>query len=98
AADYEGTLTLWYSPLAGKSTNYRDRNFSNRDDHVSVFDWIRFPGLGESTFKGCTYDPFHTVVHFEGQDLHLVPHLEEPALIVWATEAQAVDFRSGAED
>lgn len=93
-----GRLTLWFSPGAGQSSDYRDRNFSNRDDHASVFDHIHFPELDQANYVGCDYDPFHTVIRFADHSLHLLPHFTEPAVILWTTEIQAVDFKSDRHD
>jgi hypothetical protein len=97
-AEFESALNLWFSPLAGESINYRDRNFSNRDDHVSVFDRITFPDLREDTFLRCDYDPFHSILHFKNQSLHLLSDYNRPAVICWSTKDLVVDFKTTAED
>jgi hypothetical protein len=38
-------LSLWIYPSPKTSLDYHDRNFSNRDDHTSIFDRITIPGL-----------------------------------------------------
>ena len=63
---------VWISPRAGESLDYRDRNFSCRDDHTRLFDRITLPGLSADEFVRCDYDAFHSVVHFREQRLHAV--------------------------
>ena len=64
-------LQLWISPRAGRSMEARDRNWSNRDDHTAVFERILLPGLDLGAFEGADYDPFHSVLRFKSQVLHL---------------------------
>jgi hypothetical protein len=66
-----GRMQLWISPQAGKSMRYKDRNFSNRDDHSDIFERILLPQLSPGEFVKCDYDPFHSVLHFKNQTLHL---------------------------
>lgn len=87
-------LELWLSPLAGSSAHYRDRNFSNRDDQSRLFDAITIRGLTEAAFKGCDYDPFHVVIRFEKQVMHVVPLVAHPAVAVWFDSPQVVDLKS----
>ncbi len=92
------TLDLWISPRAGSSLDYRDRNFSNRDDHTSIFDRISFPRLERKDFLGCDYDPFHSVVRFKGQTLHLATLWDRPVVLVWLEQAGVVDLKSDKQD
>jgi hypothetical protein len=91
-------LTLWISPQAGKSVDYRDRNFSCRDDHTCIFDRISFPELAGRKFTGCDYDAFHSVLNFEGQKLHVASLLDRPVVLVWAESPEVVDFKSDKQD
>ncbi len=59
-----GRLSIWISPLAGRSIDARDRNWSNRDDHTDVFDRILVPGLPLGELEHVDYDPFHSARHF----------------------------------
>ncbi|TFH05377.1 MAG: hypothetical protein E4H09_02085, partial [Spirochaetales bacterium] len=79
-----GELDLWISPQAGKSVDYRVRNFSCRDDHTSIFDAITFPELPARRFLSCDYDPFHSVLNFDGQKIHIASLLDEPVVLLWA--------------
>ena len=76
-------LELWISPQAGKSDDIRLRNFSNRDDHTTVFDRIRLNSLDPAEFTGCDYDPFHLVLHFGEERLHIAHHPDYPAAVLW---------------
>lgn len=97
-AVYDTTrLELWLSPLAGSSAHYRDRNFSNRDDYSSLFDAITVRGLKEADFIGCDYDPFHVVIRYQKQVMHVVPLADKPAVAVWFDEPQIVDLKSDKE-
>ncbi|MFO7957761.1 MAG: hypothetical protein R6X33_11765 [Candidatus Brocadiia bacterium] len=96
--DREGLLELWISPRAGESLDYRDRNFSCRDDHTRLFDRITLPGLSADRFEGCDYDPFHSTVRFEGQALHVLSLYDRPGVVLWCDAPQAVDFKSDKAD
>lgn len=92
------TLDLWISPQAGKSTDIAYRNFSNRDDHLSLFDFIFFPYLLAEHYQRCDYDPLHTVLHYSGVPgglrLHLAQHPDFPAVILWTDAPTAIDLKS----
>ena len=91
-------LELWWSPRAGISTDCADRNFSSRDAHLDVFEQIVLPGCGLEGFQRCDYDPYHTVLYFEKQTLHLALRHDLAAVLLWTEEAQVVDFKTGRED
>jgi hypothetical protein len=93
-----GRLQLWISPQAGKSMSYRDRNFSNRDDHSDVFERIVFPDLAAADFIACDYDPFHSVLRFKGQSLHIAQVYDQPVVLIWFEKDGVVDFKSAKED
>lgn len=95
---HKNVLELWISPKAGRSVDYRDRNFSCRDDHTTIFDRIQFPELGSKRFERCDYDPFHSVLHFGGQQLHLATLIDQPAVLIWTTAEEVVDFKSDKQD
>ena len=98
--DIEGhALILWCNPQAGKSDELRLRYFSNRDDHTTLFDRIRFNGLDPDTFERCDYDPYHMMLHFGGQRLHIVPHPDRPVVGVWSEGAPLlVDLKADKQD
>ena len=92
-------LELWISPQAGKDDDIRLRNFSNRDDHTTVFDRIRFNSLDPATFSGCDYDPFHLALHFGDECLHLAHHPEHAAVAVWCDRGTlVVDIKTDKQD
>lgn len=91
-------LELWISPQAGKSVENRYRNLSNRDDHTRIFDRIAFPELGRKRFLRCDYDPFHSVLHYEGQVVHLATLLDSPVVLLWTEQEEVVDFKSDKQD
>ncbi len=91
-------LVLWISPKAKASKNYFDRNFSNRDDHTSIFDRISFPGLANATFDSCKYDPFHSIIYFKEQTVHLATLYDHPALFVWLEKPGKIDFKTDKND
>jgi hypothetical protein len=92
------TLDLWISPRAGTSADYRDRNFSNRDDHTSVFDRIGFPALDRKDFVGCDYDAFHSVLRFREQALHVALQWDRPVVLVWFDRPGIVDLKTDKQD
>lgn len=96
--DAEGLMELWISPSAGKSLDYRDRNFSCRDDYTRLFDRIGFPGLSAAEFVRCEYDPFHSVVHFKNQVMHALTLFDRPVVVVWFDKVQDADFKCANMD
>jgi hypothetical protein len=95
---HRNALDLWLSPRAGTSVDYHDRNFSCRDDHTSIFDKILFPELGAKRFVSCDYDPFHSILRFERQSLHLASLLDKPVVLVWAEKEEVVDIKCDKQD
>ncbi len=91
-------LQLWTSPLAGRSPDYRDRNWSNRDDHTAVFERILLPGLDLGSFRGADWDPFHSVLRFEHQTLHLAQVYDQPAVLLWLERDGTVDLKAAGGD
>ncbi len=95
---HRNALDLWLSPQAGKSVDYHDRNFSCRDDHTSIFDQILFPELGHKRFIACSYEPFHSVLSFEQQTLHIASLIDKPVVLVWAEKEEVVDLKCDKQD
>ena len=91
-------LQLWLSPQAGKSMSYVDRNWSNRDDHMNLFDIIRIPDEGLSSFDKCDYDPFYSIIHFKDKDMHILNLVNQPAILVWFSKDASIDFKSDKSD
>jgi hypothetical protein len=92
-------LQLWISPQAWKSLDYRDRNFSNRDDHCNVFDDIKLSRQKFNDFIDCDYDPFYSVLNYEDQRVHLLNLFDKPVLILWfENKGGVIDFETGNED
>lgn len=91
-------LILWWSPLAGKSSLAADRNFSNRDNHLDLFEEITLSGCGLDEFLGCDYDPYHCVLRFRSQTLHIALRHDAAAVFLWAGSPLQVDFKSGRYD
>jgi len=94
----EARLELWWSPLAGRSTDCADRNYSHRDAHLDVFEAIHLPGCELKHFRSCDYDPYHTVLHFEKQTLHLVMAPDAPAVLLEAEAPQVVELKTARFD
>lgn len=90
----EGNIELWYSPRAERSVSHRDRNFSNRDDHMRLWDAIRLPGLGVADFLHCEYDPFYVTLHFTHQILRLAVSYHAPLIYLDTRASQIVDLKS----
>ncbi len=92
-------LQLWISPRAWKSLDYRDRNFSNRDDHCNVFTDIHLAHQKFGDFVDCDYDPFYSVINHTGQKIHFVNIFDKPVMVIWfENEGGVVDFQAGNED
>lgn len=86
-------LQLWISPLAGKSLDYYDRNWSNRDDHTNIFDRILIQGLSLSDFDSCNYDPFHSILYYKNQILHISHIYDQPTVMVWLENGGEIDLK-----
>lgn len=95
---FRGNIDLWLSLKAGRSYDYRDRNFSCRDDHTSIFDTITMPELMRKEFVSCDYDPFHSVLNFKHQRLHIATLIDTPVVLVWAEKEEVVDFKCDKQD
>lgn len=91
-------LELWISPQSGKTTDIFYRNFSNRDDHTSIFDRISFPELDINDFDSCSYDPFHSKVYFKNQVLHIAMLWDKPSIILWCDKPEMVDLKTDKAD
>ncbi len=94
----DSRLLLWWSPLAGKSTACADRNYSHRDDHLEIFQEIVLPGCGLESFLRCDYDPYHSVLYFEGQTLHLAVRADTAAVLLWGENPLAVALKTFRHD
>lgn len=94
----EQVLELWFSPKAGESVDIFDRNFSNRDDHTRLFDKISFPHLKKENFLKCDYDPFHSVIVFENQKMHIASLFDQPILMIWFENDEIIDFKTDKGD
>ncbi len=94
----EQFLELWFSPKAGESIDIFDRNFSNRDDHTPLFDKISFPHLKKEDFVECNYDPFHSVVVFKNQKMHIASLFDQPVLMIWFENDEIIDFKTNKGD
>ncbi len=93
-----GTMEIWISPQAKKSVDADLRNFSNRDDYTTVFDRITFPGLQPEEFVECRFDPFHSVLVYGDDRVHLVPLVDEPGVLLWSEAGTVVDIKSDKTD
>ncbi len=91
-------LELWISPQAGKEDDYWMRNFSNRDDHTRLFDKISFPALSLNKYEKVEYDPFHSIIHFKNQTMHLATVFDKPGVMLWFEKPEMVDFKSDKQD
>ena len=91
-------LSLWWSPRAGASYDCLDRNYSYRDSHLDVLEEITLPGCDIASFDRCDYDPYHSVLHFKQQTLHLALRPDLAAVIVWAEATQRVDVKAHRHD
>ncbi len=91
-------LELWISPQAGKESVYWIRNFSNRDDHTRLFDRISFPALSVKDYKRVNYDPWHSSILFENQEMHIAMAHDRPVVMVWFEQDELVDLKSDKSD
>jgi len=91
-------LQLWISPQVGKSMSYVDQNWSNRDDHTNVFGRILLPGCDLTKFVRCEWDPFHSIIYFKDQTLHISQVYDQPAVLIWFEKDGLVDLKIYGEE
>lgn len=91
-------LEIWISPQAGRSHDPFLRNFSNRDDHTSLFDQIRFPCFADNDFVECRWDPFHSVIRYRSQQIHVLCLYDSPAIVLWSDGDWLMDFKTDKGD
>jgi hypothetical protein len=94
----DARLLLWWSPKAGESVDCADRNFSHRDNPLSVFEEVSVNGFRLGDFSHCDYDPYHSVLHYARGRLHLAIAPDTAALMLWADTPCEVDFKTGRYD
>lgn len=94
----DSRLQLWWSPLAGQSSDCADRNYSHRDDHLEIFQEIVLPGCGLESFLRCDYDPYHSVLYFREQTLHLAARPDTAAVFVWGEQPLTVELKTFRHD
>ncbi|BDD01263.1 hypothetical protein [Persicobacter psychrovividus] len=94
----QSTIELWINPKAGEDNSYKMRNFSNRDDHTKIFDKISFPALSAADYVSTDYDPWHTVVHYKNQDVHIATLEDSPVFYIWTSKAGMIDFKTDKQD
>lgn len=91
-------LEIWWSPRAGESADYRDRNYSSRDAHLRVFESIELPGCSLAAFRSCEYDPYHCRLRFADRTLDLAVAVDAPALLLWSDAPQVVEIKTARFD
>lgn len=92
------SLRIWWSPRAGRSADCFDRNYSSRDAHLDVFGSVVIPGCGLAGFQGCDYDPYHCVLRFAAQTLHIAVRPDRAAVLLWGERPLAVDIAAARHD
>jgi hypothetical protein len=80
----DARLLLWWSPGAGSNFDALERNYSNRDDHLAVFERIQFEDLPLSEFRSCDYDPYRAILHYANREIELATVPDLPVVLVTA--------------
>lgn len=80
----DARLLLWWSPGAGCTFDALERNYSNRDDHLDVFERIQFEGLPLGEFRSCDYDAYRAVIRFANREIELATVPDLPIVLVTA--------------
>lgn len=91
-------LKLWWSPGAGETVEARWRNFSNRDDHLRVFEEIHLEGFRLEDFWGCDYDAYCARLRFRSGTLEVATLPDAPVVLLRADREWAVGFATGRYD
>ncbi len=93
-----GELKLWWSPDAGVSSEACWRNFSNRDDHLCVFESIRIEGFRLEDFEYCDYDAYFARIRFATGMLEIATVPDAPVVLLGADRPFAVAVATGRYD
>lgn len=80
----DARLLLWWSPGAGSTFDALERNYSNRDDHLKVFERIHIEGLPLPEFRSCDYDAYRAVLYFTNHEIELATVPDLPVVLVTA--------------
>lgn len=83
----DARLLLWWSPGAGASFDALERNYSNRDDHLDVFERIELEDAPLSGFISCDYDPYRATLRYDGRVVGLATVPDLPVVMITAVEA-----------
>ncbi|MFW5845810.1 MAG: hypothetical protein ACOCXJ_06250, partial [Planctomycetota bacterium] len=67
-------------------------------NHLDVFELITLPGCDLQHFRHCDYDPYHCVLYFQEQTVHLAVLPDRAVVLLWCEQAQAVEFKTGRYD
>lgn len=95
----DAALLLWWSPRAGISSDALERNYSNRDDHLEVFERIQLEDTELGGFRSCDYDAYRAVLHFANREIELATVPDLPVVLVTARRSPlGVRFKTHRHD
>lgn len=91
-------LLLWWSPGSSGTNDMEALNFSNRDNHLDVFEEIQFPGCNLDNFKSCDWDPYKMVFHFSDRVLSIQTFIDRPAVLLRSDKDLNIKFKTNRYD
>ncbi|CAM3101435.1 hypothetical protein [Rariglobus hedericola] len=95
----DARLLLWWSPGAGHDNDALERNYSNRDDHLDVFERIVLEDTPLDSFRSCDYDAYRVHLRYAGRDIELATVPDVPVVLLTARRGNlCVRFKSARHD
>lgn len=95
----DARLLLWWSPGAGTTFDALERNYSNRDNHLDVFERIQFENLPLEAFRSCEYDAYCATLHYADRSLELATVPDLPVVLITARRGPlGIGFKVGRHD
>lgn len=91
-------LLLWWSPGNSGILDMETLNFSNRDNHLDIFEKISFPGFGLENFKRCDWDPYRMIFHFSDKILSIQTFIDHPVVLIHCDQSLGIQFKTGRYD
>jgi hypothetical protein len=95
----DARLLLWWSPGAGVSYDALERNYSNRDDHLDVFERIVLEQTPLGDFCSCDYDAYRATLRYAHRDIELATVPDLPVVLVTARRGPlSIRFKTHRHD
>lgn len=95
----DARLLLWWSPGAGSDFDALERNYSNRDDHLDVFERIELEDAPLARFVSCDYDPYRATLRYMDRTVELAAVADLPVVMITAVKSPlTIRFKTSRHD